>query len=1384
MGKVRKISKRYYFRQIAACWLVSCMLFALPVQVAMAVENPVAGALPSGHSVAAGSVGNFNDLTPNELHIENVADGTIINWTNFDIGSDAWTEFQQIGGAASAVLNRVQDGEVTGIMGSLTGNGRVFIVNPAGVIFGSTASVNVAQLVASSLDIADPDFSDGLPYTFTGSSGAVVNDGDIIAQGVALLGQGVVNTGTIVTDPGGFVIMAAGNRVVLSQVGSSIMVEIDEMSSATGSIIEDIEEAEVGEVINEDTGTITSPGGTVVLAAGDIYSVPLHPQLEGKAARVETGTGTVTQNGTINADGVDGDGGSIVLTAGDEVVLAADSLTKANGGISNDGANGGEVIVSAYDFGDKEATTYFEADAEIQVKGGSYDDASLVEEGTTFNGGLADISGNHIFFDGSVDATSIPAFDIPDPLEPGETITIIPEGGTLRIDPVTLTIANGGIPGGGAAQDTFYEQLVEGYSLADVDLDLAADDLITVEYMSDGEILGGSGDIMLRNVFDEGGIYFERSDEDALESVGPRTTIRTIAYYESPEVHRDGGNIYMDAGSGDIVAGDLFTGILAKDKFSQPGDIILRTSNGGDITVDTMQAIGAIETQVSAISDGDLTVNGDAESISQQTDNEEQSVFKALLCLIAEGDVILNGDVYKVETKGKGSLTSDIRISAGENVYIATDPLTGEATGDAKITATSRVAGGATQSTAYIVIHAGRNLYDQSEPPEAIPGVIAINGETYVSGSKFAGNDDIMAISWPATGKLSTDTYDNTPTQDGTKSEWLDESTSDPANFFAKIEINNNEIVPLDQGPCKDCPSLPGLPPVPSIFWIVDDAETVSWSDIGAIVDVLANDGDPSLYDGTIFDPTTPVGGTWTIEIIEVEPGVFAEVFKYTPPANAVFTWDGSSAYATYTDTFTYKAEDSEGKESFNTATVTITVTNFLPTLSSDSDSIHMSTASDPTSSDFDLSTLVTDPDGTPGTISYGIVEGLIPVSNGDIATDSVLIPDTLTIVDDTITYSPLDGYVSPTDSPTTFGYTVTDSSIVDAGEVTVVQTEDLEVTVTNAGPIGDAWLGTTAVDTAKGPTALVDGGFTDVLEGGQTVADVVSVVGTDFDGAEYLTGNPASVYGGDLTYDAAEDEWTYTPDTTNLPGYFGDDNDTWGADGYAADEQFTVNLTDGQKEYTLGDGVVTSAPVITGTGTVSVDINRGSEQTGDGFLGIVHMDTDVTTVGLIDDGTLTNVDTGTYTGSVFVGATLEYDEGTDTWIYTPADAQAGYTGDSIDNWGEGGYLPENQDETFIVDLNSGENAYAINPNPEGPFLVMDGDTPEQTFTPDAGTVTVELSNVGPLATGGVETEHMATPGNMFTIDFGNAQDNEDTLTDFPGQTVLDDITVLLEGGT
>ena len=167
----------------------------------MTAQSGTAHAGPEGASVASGSV-VITGVGSKAVTIDQATNRAIIDWRSFSIGVDESVTFRQPG-AGSISLNRVTGGDPSQILGSLTANGQVWLVNPAGVFFGSSSTVDVAGLVATTSNISNENFLGG-NYNFdvgTSDRGAVViNHGAIsVADGglAAFVAPGVGNTGSI-----------------------------------------------------------------------------------------------------------------------------------------------------------------------------------------------------------------------------------------------------------------------------------------------------------------------------------------------------------------------------------------------------------------------------------------------------------------------------------------------------------------------------------------------------------------------------------------------------------------------------------------------------------------------------------------------------------------------------------------------------------------------------------------------------------------------------------------------------------------------------------------------------------------------------------------------------------------------------------------------------------------------------------------------------------------------------------------------------------------------------------------------------------------------------------------------------------------------------------
>ena len=119
--------------------------------------------LPQDEQVVSGSA-QFDRSTANTLNVNTPSDKLIVNYSGFDIAQAETVNFNQPS-SSSVALNRVTGGNPSAIFGALRANGQIFVVNPNGIMFGPNSRVDVAGLVASTLDISNEDFLSG-KYNF------------------------------------------------------------------------------------------------------------------------------------------------------------------------------------------------------------------------------------------------------------------------------------------------------------------------------------------------------------------------------------------------------------------------------------------------------------------------------------------------------------------------------------------------------------------------------------------------------------------------------------------------------------------------------------------------------------------------------------------------------------------------------------------------------------------------------------------------------------------------------------------------------------------------------------------------------------------------------------------------------------------------------------------------------------------------------------------------------------------------------------------------------------------------------------------------------------------------------------------------------------------
>lgn len=335
---------------------------------------PLANASPTGGVVVGGS-GTIAQSGTNTV-INQATQNLAINWDTFNVAANERVQFIQPN-STSIALNRILSNNGSIIAGRIDANGRVILINANGILFTSTAVLNVGSFVASSLDINPNDFMNG-QYLFTeipGANGAIVNQGMINASlggNVALLGKQVRNEG-IITANLGSVTLAAGKEAVLTfedggLLGVRVTKEVlqDELGVdpavlnsgeiqaqggrvlLTASQSQDIFSRAVNttglepatSVVVNDDGSFTLGAGADVLNTGSI-------DVSGTAAGQNGGQivllgDKVTSSGTLRANALSGNGGEIELHATNTTLLTQNSLTSAR---SETNGQGGIVKV-------------------------------------------------------------------------------------------------------------------------------------------------------------------------------------------------------------------------------------------------------------------------------------------------------------------------------------------------------------------------------------------------------------------------------------------------------------------------------------------------------------------------------------------------------------------------------------------------------------------------------------------------------------------------------------------------------------------------------------------------------------------------------------------------------------------------------------------------------------------------------------------------------------------------------------------------------------------------------------------------------------------------------------------------------------------------------
>jgi len=307
--------------------------------------------LPEGEEVVAGSA-NFDRSQTNTLNVNTSSAKLIVDYNSFSIARPEAVHFHQPS-SSSVALNRVVGADPSNISGTLTANGRLFLVNPNGILFGRTARVDAAGLVASTLDISNDDFLAGR-YNFNLKQGFVpsyvVNRGSIKVDNngfVVLVSPLVSNEGEIIAQAGEVVIAGATAFGMSFDEQGLINFVIPRMDRKPGTVTIPKEEAFslIEEVVNKkgivEAARIVEEDGVIKLVG---------------SAGIAVNSGLID----VSSSG-DGKAGKVSIDSCQDTVLTKDAFIKADGGLEFSGGN-----IRVFSAGD---TSIF-GNVRISAKGG------------------------------------------------------------------------------------------------------------------------------------------------------------------------------------------------------------------------------------------------------------------------------------------------------------------------------------------------------------------------------------------------------------------------------------------------------------------------------------------------------------------------------------------------------------------------------------------------------------------------------------------------------------------------------------------------------------------------------------------------------------------------------------------------------------------------------------------------------------------------------------------------------------------------------------------------------------------------------------------------------------------------------------------------------
>ncbi|MFG6456234.1 autotransporter-associated beta strand repeat-containing protein [Roseateles sp. BYS96W] len=388
--------------------------------------SPVAWALPTGGVVGSGQA-QIGTPGAGQMLIVQSTPTAAIDWKTFSIAGGEVLRVQQPG-ASSVLYNTVSGADPSQILGTLQANGRVFLSNPRGILFGSGAQVDVGGLVATTLRLGANPLAGSpgarLSLQADADAGAIRVEGELRATGTIALVAPQVE-------------VAPGARVVAGRVGIAAAGAVDVDLDGDGLVFFNARNTgqevrvNLAGLVQADAGLAEVRAAARSALAGTVLNLDGVVRARGLARQggrivIDGGTaGATVVNGTLDAASeVAGQRGGDIAVLGQRVTVGEQAV------IAADGAAGGGTLRVGGGWQGKEQDVHNATDVTVQE--GALLSARATAQGQ--GGRVVVWSDGSTRFDGTIDARAAGVGTVGGQVETSGKVALGVQKGRVRVD--------------------------------------------------------------------------------------------------------------------------------------------------------------------------------------------------------------------------------------------------------------------------------------------------------------------------------------------------------------------------------------------------------------------------------------------------------------------------------------------------------------------------------------------------------------------------------------------------------------------------------------------------------------------------------------------------------------------------------------------------------------------------------------------------------------------------------------------------------------------------------------------------------------------------------------------------------------------------------------